>query len=273
MKKLIYLTLSIILVFALCTCSADSYNSQDFDTDFDELLIKWELTYKNVCTKVKDAVKKPEPWNVNVHRAFIIPDETIRSMSTCGLLDTYLTFPSHPDPNGGNFYNPSITEFNSNLRENKVAIELFDRSDCFPVLAAKYLLCIKEIKPPDNKYGPYDRIWKEADDLERLLASDMCMTVSNTKEKIEFMAMALVYEEKSKANSQFWLESYNLMISIMISCNYKPFVNEVVPRIREGAGGYYLIDSDDDKWPSNCLSASHVELILKHSKEFLNEQK
>ena len=87
------------------------------------------------------------------------------------------------------------------------------------------------------------------------------------------MSMALVFEEKSKANGQFLLESYNLMISIMICCNYKPFVKEVGQRIREGAVGYYLIDSKDDEWPSNCLSASHIELILKHANNFLSEQK
>jgi len=268
MKNSIIFILSIILPLALNSCSADSDNSQDFD--FNELLVKWELTYQNVCTTVEDAVKLPEPWNVDVARTFVISDETIRSMSTCGLLDTYLTFPSYPDPNGGNFYNPAITEFNSNLRENRVALALFERSDCFPVLASKYLTCIKEIKPIEK--NPFDKIWGDIDNLEWLLASDMCMTVSNVKEKNQLMAMALVFEEKSKANDQFWLNSYNIMISIMLWCNYKPFVKEVGPRIREGACGYYLIDSEDDQWPSNILSASHIELILKHAKKFLNKQ-
>ena len=267
MKKSINFILSIALVIAIHACSTN------MDDSFDDFLKEWELSYQNVCSSVTDAVKVPEPWNVDVARTFVIPDETIRAMSTCGLLDTYLMFPSTPDPNGGNFYNPAITEFNANLRENKVAIELFERSDCFPVLAAKYLKCIKEIKPPDSKYGPYDRIWKVVDFLEWLLLSDMCMTVLDEKKKNQLMAMALVFKEKSIANGQFWLESYNLMISIMISCNYKPFVTEVGPRIREGAGGYYLIDSDNGKFQSNALSASHVELILKHAKQFLNEQK
>ena len=263
MKKQVNLILSIILALALNACSANMDDSEDFN--FDDFFAKWG----NYCPSITDAVKKPEHWNVDVERTFVIPDGTIRSMSTCGLLDTYLTFPSHPDPNGGNFYNPAITEFNANLRKNKVAVELFKRSDCFPVLAAKYLTSIKEIKPPDNKYGPYDKIWKEVDDLEWLLASDMCMAVLNVKEKKQLMAIALVFEEKSRVNVQCMLNTYNIMITIMINCNYQPFVKEVGPRIREGAAGYYLIEGEG----LNVIIGSDIDLILKYANKFLNEQK
>jgi len=265
MKNSINFILSIILALALNGCSADLDNSQDFDTDFNELLIKWELSYQNVCTTVEDAVKLPEPWNVDVARTFIIPDETIRSMSTCGLLDTYLTFPSYPDPNGGNFFNPAITEFNANLQENKVALALFERSDYFPVLASKYLTCIKEIKQMEK--NSHDRIFEDVDDLEWLLASDMCMKVTDEKEKNQLMAMALAFEEKSKINGHILLNSYNIMIAIMLWCDYDPFIKEIGPRIREGAGGYYLIRDDG----SDVIIGSDIDLILKYANEFLNE--
>ena len=76
MKKSINFALSIVLVLAIHACSTK------MDDSFDDFLAKWEITYQNVCPSVTDAVNKPEPWNVDVARTFVIPSETIRSMST-----------------------------------------------------------------------------------------------------------------------------------------------------------------------------------------------
>ena len=272
MKKSNNFILIIIFTIFLNACSvnldnssSDLDNSQDFNAFFNELLLELELTYHNVCTNVEDAINRPEPWNVDVANNFTISDETIHSMSTCGLLDTYLTFPSYPDPNGGDFYNSAISQFNSNLRENKVALELFERSDFFPVLASKFLTLIKK-NQKDIGSG-------QIEDLEWFLSSDLCLSLLDEKGKNQIMAMALANEEtdRNKYIIPCLSKTYQVMIAIMLWCNYDPFIKEVGPRIREGAVGYYLMKPEDEM-TGNCLSYPDAELILKYAKNFLYNQ-
>jgi len=248
-----------MLVIKACSNNMDEVGDFNFDGS---------LTPQNVCPDVTDAVKFPVPWTVDVERTFVISDNTIRSMSTCGLLVTLMEYPSPPSASS-NLYNPSVTEFNSSLRKNKIAIEFFKRRDCFPVLASKYLTLINE-----NECRPMEggfRVGK-IDYIEKLLASDLCMSVLNKNKKNQLMAMALAFEEKNRVcyNEIFLAQTYTIMISIMLWDNYTPFIENVGPRIREGAVGYYLVESNGDIL-CNCLLFSHVELIVKYAKEFLNE--
>ena len=299
MKRSVYFILIIFLAFALNACSANMDESEDFY--FDDFLSKWDITYYNVCSSVTDAVKYPVPWNEDVDRAFVIPLETIRSMSTCGLLETMLTNPSfytydkselrlapwylwwYPDSIFV-FHNNHITKFNDQLTKDPMAVELFNRNDCFPVLASKYLTFIKEIKEKEipldyqpsstctlrSTYFPY---------FEMLLASDLCMSALNETEINQIMAMALAYEEKADLYccGYFVSETYTIMITIMLWCNYPPFIEEVAPRLFESYVGYGLTDTDGAVTSTifvNTISErDDIYLILKHAKNFLTEQK
>ena len=270
------------MAFALNACSDNMDESEDFN--FDDFLAKWDITYYDVCPSVTDAVKYPEPWNEDIDRAFVITDETIRTISTCGLLETMLTNPSRYTHDKSelrlipwfqefsSYSNSLITMFNAQLGKDPMAVELFKRSDCFSVLASKYLTFIKKEKErlPENKepnstatlrsnYFPY---------FEMLLASDLCLSALNETEIIQIMAMALAYEEKAKY-IDFVAETYNIMVAIMLWCNYAPFVNEVGPRLREGFFGYYLTDTE---WPilsTYSTERDDLDIILKYAKEFL----
>jgi hypothetical protein len=270
MKLLINFLLVIITVLALNACS--STTDDNFDSDFESALVKWGINYHNVCTSVTDAIKYTGPWNKESVEAFIISDEAVRSMSTCGLLVTLLEYPRF-DPPSSNFSHPVVTEFNNDISKDKIAIELFKRSDCFPVLTSKYLTLIKDNYLLKVGRGEYLRNG-QINYIEMLLASDLCMSVLDKDEKKQIMTMALALEEKERAyyDECYTAKTYTMMIAIMLWCNYTPFIEEVGSRISEGAVGYFLTEPNGDV-SGNCLSYSHVELILKFTKDFLNKNK
>ncbi|MDR2910989.1 MAG: hypothetical protein LBV47_06460 [Bacteroidales bacterium] len=273
MKKLFYLTFIMLLFVTSCNDAPNndlSNNNQDafeaFIEEQREIIIN---SYGNVCASVTDAIDYPEPWTKEIEETFVIPDETIRSMSTCGLLKTFIEYPRVYA--SSDLFDPVVTKFNNELRENKVAIELFDRNDCFPVLASEYLNIIKGHYYNSIEKGEYIYSGR-IDYIEKLLASDICMSVIDDKEKKQIMAIGFTKATKERKTSNYGnaAYTYTMMISIMQSCNYAPFIEEVGARIREGAVGYYLIDPNGDT-SGNFLTDSNVELILKHAEEFLNK--
>ena len=303
MKRSVYFIFIIFLAFALNACSAKIDDSEVYpdellakwvatyqSDDLVELLAKWVVTYQNVCPIVTDAVKYPVPWNVDVDRAFVIPLETIRSMSTCGLLETMLTNPSlytHDKseirlapwpPASSSLFADGITQFNNQLRKDPMAVEFFKRRDCFSVLASKYITFIMENEKLPEKIDISGGFVRNRDlvYLEMLLASDLCMSVMNKTKINQIMAMALAYEEIADYNGHFVSETYNIMIAIMLWHNYIPFVKEVVPRLRESTFGYCLTDINGNLRSNKIINFSDDDcayLVVKHAKNFLTEQK
>ena len=255
-----------MLLFALNACS----NKLD---DFDEFFKGFGVpVYTNVCPSFNDAIKYPENLVFGPAPTTFISDETIiRSMSTCDLLlnvDKGHPLNSNIGFSINNSLDPYITTYNAKLCENKVALELFERDDCFPVLASMYQTVIK--KHIRSKKG-INSVHKEG--IEMLLQSDMCMSVLDKEEKNQIMAMALAFEKKEKYDDLYMGRTYNLMVSIMLSCNYPPFVEEVVPRLGETAGGYFLTAPNGNTLRTGIIHYDDIELILKHAKQFLNEKK
>ena len=258
MKQSINFVSSIILALALNACSSDMDNSEDFG--FDKIL----ATYQNVCPSETDAVMYSE--NVDANGTFVIPDETIRSMSTCGLLVTYLNNPVFLPETISNMYAPSVTIFNHRLREKKVAVELFTRGDFFPVLASKYLSIIKV-----TEYDGHSLVSSNGQfNLQWLLASDMCMSAMSEKEKIQLMAMAL--ERTKYAIGIENMYPCLIMIAIMKSCKYAPFMEDIEPRLGEVLCGYAMREPDGTI-PLHALNSHERDIIIKYAKQFLNEQK
>ena len=250
MKKSVCFVLIIQLMFTACM-----NNSSDASGSFDAFLEKWDelSSYPNVCTSVADAFIFPENWTREDLDNFAnLPDAIFCSMSTCGLLKTLLEHPTNRMTGPWCFYCnsndlPGVTMFNNKLRSDKVVVELFERDDCFSVLASKYLTIIKEKKEIDFQIRYF----------EMLLASDMCMTALNEKEKIMLMAMAMALGKKGY-DTDFLSSTPYIMIAIMRACNYTPFINEVSSNLVECTWGYCNINEYD---------------ILKYAERFLNEKK
>ena len=256
MKKSVYILLIIPLLFTACAKDAPDSGS------FDDFMEEWGLSVYslNVCTSVQDAVKYPEPWTAEVAATFVIPDETVHSMSTCGLLETLLEHPTNRMLGPwcticSSLSYPGVTNFNQVLQGNKVAIELFKRSDCASVLASKYLDFIKNKKEISGQIKYF----------EMLLSSDMCMGTLSETEKIQLIAMAL---ERTKYDEERVNETCHIMIAIMQSCDYAPFCEEVSPKLQETTFGYTL---SEDAYSN--LVGSYTDLIIRYAKQFLNDLK
>ena len=262
MKKSINFMSCFLLALALNTCLADMDNSEYFG--FDEFLEELCVTYQNVCPSVTDAIEYPEFW-YDVNNPFVPYDETIRSTSTCGLLVTLLERPLFvmmvP---GSDLFEPRITKFNNELQLNKVALEFFDRGDFYSVLVGKYLSVIKLSGTAASSIvdGPSYIEW--------IFASDMCMSAMSEKEKIQLMAVAL---ERTKYAVDFEInQACMIMISIMKSCKYAPFMKDIEPRLVEVMSGYAMRETDS-KVPINALLSHDRDVIIKYAKQFLCEQK
>ena len=262
MKQSIKFITCIILALALHACSAKMDDPVCFD--FDELL----ATYQNACPSVTDAIEYPEFW-YDVLNPFVPRDETIRSTSTCGLLITLLERPLFVMmAPGSDLFEPRVTKFNNELQENKVAIEFFNRRDFYPVLVSKYLSVIKVTDISEsaivgsNVDGPGYIEW--------ILASDMCLSAMSQKEKIQLMVLAL---ERTKYAVDFEKnQACMIMISIMKSCKYIPFLKEIEPRLIETMPGYAMREPDGEI-TSNTFLSHHRDIIIKYAKQFLNKQK
>ncbi|MDR2910337.1 MAG: hypothetical protein LBV47_03085 [Bacteroidales bacterium] len=270
MKKFFYLILVVQLLTIACNNTPNddliddlTNNSSDAFEAFIEQQEAIINSYENICPPVTDAIDYPEPWTVDIAKTFVIPDETINSMSTCGLLATLL---EHPE-NGmfrpwctycSNSELPGVTMLNDELRENKVAVELFKRDDYFSVLASKYLTIIEK---KEYYYG-------QTEYFEMLLASDMCMSMLNENEKIQLMVMALK-KATSKSESIGVNETCHIMVAVMQSCNYILFKKDVGTKLRETSMGYSMDISDDIMYLG---LNSHSDIIVKYAKKFLNEK-
>ena len=148
-----------------------------------------------------------------------------------------------------------------------MAVEFFNRGDFFPVLVGKYLSVIKVVD-----YFNKDRITilNSPDYLEKMLASGMCLSAMSQKEKIQLMVMAL---ERTRYALEIEQQTpCNIMISIMKSCKYGPFMKDIEPRLVETSPGYTMRDPDGEI-ASNALMSRHRDIIIKYAKQFLNKQK
>ena len=234
----------------------------------------WDLTpYLNVCDAVADAVVLGvyPGWggiltDVDDLWELLIDDETVRSMSTCGLLETML---QHRDlrfafpvlqPMSGPV--PGFAAFNCQLRTNKVAVEFFAREDCISVLVSKYLSHTAEIIDGSEEWGSMVV-------LGMLMASDRCLSMLSEKEKSLFIAMGL---ERAKY-TKILTGTCHILIAIMKSYSYAPFMAEVLPMLIDWTPGYMF-----DGWRFGTLEAYglgniQAGVIVHYAKQFYKQRK
>ena len=298
MKKTVYLLL--MMVFILGACSPDNKNEPelpveeepepvekeskliysdfpDFESYYEAWVNKyfgnldWDLTpYLNVCDAVTDAVilDLPKGWHIGAD-IWIIDDDTVHSMSTCGLLETMIlhegTFMGgFPFSSPASSYrgNPGVADFNSKLRTNKVAVEFFKREDCVSVLASRYLSFIAAMIDENYRYVN----WMLS--LEMLVSSDMYMSVLSKKEKILFMAMGLEITKYS----EHLLGTMHIMIAVMKICNYTPFMEEVWPKLMDRSKGY-IFDPLGGNLVSTGITSAQAGIIIHYANQFYKQIK
>ena len=259
MKKNVLYVLTILFAFGSCVSKIDDFETVEESFNSDIFLAKWGVIYQNVCPSVTDAFIQPNRWNPSLW--ITISDKTIRSMSTCGLLETMIENPLKLSLSpGSNLFSPGITNFNNELRTNKAAVAFFKRRDFYPILASKYLSVINH---EDMSIAHVQ--------FEGILSSDLCMSALNKRQMIQLMVMAL--ERTKYALDTDTPRHFMIMISIMKTWKYHPFVKDIEPRLFETAGGYTLLEPDGSMpylYVTN-LSIHHRELIIKYAKQFLNE--
>lgn len=257
MKKSINCISFIIFALSLNTCSANIDNS--------DYLVYPE--FESSCPSFTDAVKFPEPWDLNAESTFTIPNKTIKSMSSCGLLITLLEYLSiRSYEYGGDFLAPRVTIINNYLRANKVALELFSRNDFFLVIESTYqsVMTIKGYINSGIEVGAVNIFC-----LEMLLSSEMNMTALKKEEKIKLMNMAL--ERTKYAVNLENIEPCMIMIAIMKSFKFDPFLKDIEPKLVETSFGYTMTESDGNIH-TNILNSHHRDIIIDYSNQFLNDQ-
>jgi hypothetical protein len=182
-------------------------------------------------------------------------------MSTTDLLETLIEERIPVEPwclTCSSFDISGVTRFNDNLRIDKMAIELFARRDCFPVLTSKYRAFMEE-----KQEISFPLVY-----FEMLLASDLCMSVLNESQKIQLLEMAL---EKTAYDTEPVNEACHIMIAVMQSFHYTPFVEEVVPKLHETVCGYTL-SALDDHLIGRGFELQGADVIIEYATQFLNEQ-
>ena len=261
------------------------FGDLDWDLTPYSFLEDWDLTpYLNVCDSVTDAVILDLPekgWKLR-EDPWIIDDNTVRSMSTCGLLetmmlhkDTPLVFPfDHISSQDRTI--PGVANFNSKLRTNKVAVEFFKREDCISALVSKYLSIMPAALIDLNSYSYFQ--WMIV--VEMLISSDMCMSLLSEKEKILFMAMALERAKILFIEIGSDLEMYSgyitgtlhIMIAVMKLYNYTPFIEEVWPKLMDCMFGY-AFDPMAESLMAWGLTHAQAGIIIHYAKQFYQQTK
>jgi CRISPR-associated protein Cas8b1/Cst1 subtype I-B len=189
-------------------------------------------------------------------------NETIELEGTAALLETLLDRPVTGDhlmpwcSHCSDLYLSGVTMFNDAVKNESNAVNFFNSDDSFVVLVSKYNSIINE---EGGKVG-----WLPF--FEMLLASDLCIDSLNESEKIELMALALKRLDYEKV---FVNETCHIMISIMKSCNYAPFIEDIVPKLQETTWGYTFNVNDD----VYCGMVNyHANILIKYANQFLSEQ-
>ncbi|SFK46215.1 hypothetical protein SAMN05216357_102252 [Porphyromonadaceae bacterium KH3CP3RA] len=264
MKKLLYISY-LALVFA--GCSQDDDLSSVTRDDWNAIKSRYG-TYQQRCGSVSDGIQYPANWTIKDAEAFVVSDETIRSMSTCGLLDTYLT---HPERVLGPWcevcsysLHPGVTEFNNMVNNDKILKEIFGRNNCVEVLASRYLSMIEQ----------GEEVIGRKKCLEMIIASDACISLLKEEERVQFMMMALKMMNREK---KLLKEPRHILVAIMKAGNYTPFLTEASKdgkysafKTEDGVGDPQRNGLSENTWGYDiCV----YDVVEKYAKRFLNDLK
>ena len=240
-KKLVLYVLSILLV--LSSCSSDELNGSG---SFKEYFGEW----------VAQDVSKSESFNL---LAALIDEMDENLLLPQPIYSSYIP-PLYP------------TELNNYLQDNKEAVALFEREDCVYVLISTY-----QATTTKTEYHLDNNSKKKFLLFEMVLSSDMFISKMNASEKSQLMVLAL-----ASPNNVGGLPGYGgsgnvgnpftIMISIMLSSNYPPFVEDIKPMLVELGSGYGL-QSTENAITVPGIDSQATDLIRGYAQQFLNDNK
>ena len=245
MKKPVLYVFAILLAISSC--------SQKNEEIFGEYFEEWNITipYKDVSQSETYHLLEAVIDYVDKNQAILI------------------AFPS------SNMNHQSVTHFNEYFNNSEEAIALFKRKDCGFVLISTYLDFLMS-----KKYQTIDSEWwgnKFFTFLELVLSSEMCMSAINVAEKVHLMVLSF----ESLKYEPYRLRHFNIMISIMLSSNYPPFVKDLKPLLRETTMGayYHLVTSPDCLKPGLFTSGCPMDLdqtavlLTGYARQFIKNNK
>jgi len=249
MKNSFLYLLVILLSFYSCS-------SKDEERDIDEDNMKFE-----------DYL---EEWDMIMYYQDVSQSETYHLMET--LIDFmdknqmyFISFPS------SDLNHKSVSHFNDYLSRSEEAVDFFIREDCTFVLLSTYLTSLdteRYTREQSKEYTMEEQFSNARFSfLELLLSSDIFMSKMNIKEKCQLMILALESQKYKRLGVNSY--SFNIMISIMLSNNYTPFVNDVKPLLLESQGYvfYHLLTTND--YGIDGMD----EVITKYARQFIKDNK
>jgi len=254
MKKSVFYVMVVLLALFSCT-----RNESD---DLDDVFVDVSDILENIS----------EEWGVTV------PYQDVSNTKTYHLLKDLMVYLRenvfyYVCPTCSKIPGCTPSECDSILRINNKANELIKRNDCVTVLISTYLNLFKTIIDDiDNDYDGRDPLcWIKIGKIEVLysaLSSKMFMSIFSKTEKVQLMALVL---EMIKYEGNFInrYAPYSIMISIMLSSDFPPFIENVKPMLIETGPFpcYELIMNNGYIWPGQDDQAS--DLIIDLSKQFI----
>ena len=285
MKKSVFILFTLLFVFA--ACSDDKKNEPD-PVEQNEPNPVDELD----CIKLDEPVSDYEQDFVIFEEYFGDWDTTvfyqeIYNSETYNLLENLIDY---IDKNQirliyySNFNYPSVTKFNEYVCDSEEAAAFFNRDDCVSVLISTFLYRLKmgRYKMADYNYLYWNNAWSSF--FEYILKSEISMSKMNVTEKVQLMVLALekyrygficvhndslldglvdgFYRINQKAAAE------NIMISIMLSNDYTPFVKDVKPILVESTqGAMYSV-------PSTYMAQTRDYFLFpRYARQFINDNK
>ena len=242
MKRTALYVLAILLALSSCSSEDDFNDYEIFEEHFEE----WGITVPYFDVSQSETYKYLEALIDYVDKNQIYT----------------INFPT------SNLNYPSVTKFNEFLRNSKEAADFFKRRDCVSVLLSAYLINLKTVRGYGDNYN-----FKFF--LEFVLSSDMCISKMNETEKVQLMVLALESDKIimmgiDGIDVEFTVKNWNIMISIMLSSNYTPFINDIKPMLREAAmGATYWLETNGGSLMPNQIN----DMIIGYAKQFINDNK
>jgi hypothetical protein len=208
-----------------------------------------------ICVSKTDAFLRPEGSSQRDDlNDYEISDETIHSMSTCGILETLLDWrPKYIQGAWCPLCNPEVTQLDNSMTRDKVGIEFFKRNDYFDVVSSQYQIKLKNNQETADKTSYF----------EIILATDMSMSALKKNEKV--MLLFLSVEKVSTYQDYSDYTPFYIMVSVMKVCKYPPFMKEINPDINEWMQRYY------DPFTSTYILPN--KKIYSYAKQFLTDLK
>ena len=217
MKKPVFYLLTILLALSACANEKDEIIDPPDEVEDNEIIDPPDEVEDNEIIDSEILEAYFEEWDITIpYYQDVSKSETYRLLNNLVGSD-YIRKKVTPYGGENEHYILTPTAFNNFMLNNEDATVLAKRNNCIDVLISTYLPLLTT-NVADIGYEATDIFY-----IELVLSCDMFMSKMHVKEKVQLMVLALErikYEYISAAH-------FNLIISIMLSSNYTPFIENV----------------------------------------------